>query len=58
VAFPAAGLGKNFAANQQAEFYSDSGKSNPLASSLRARGDIVIARQLTALHAAAVIDGD
>jgi hypothetical protein len=31
VAFPSAGLGKNFAANEQAEFYSDSGKSNSLA---------------------------
>jgi hypothetical protein len=58
VAFPSAGLGKNFAANEQAEFYSDSGKSNSLATDFCARSDIVIARQLTSLHAAAVIDRD
>ena len=58
MAFPSAGLGKNFAANEQAEFYSDSGKSNSLATGFCARGNIVIARQLTSLHAAAVIDSD
>lgn len=58
VAFPSAGLGKNFAANEQSEFYSDSGEANSLATDFCARGNIVIARQLTSLHAAAVIDSD
>ena len=54
----ASSLGEHFGRDQKAQFYADAGKTDALAAGFTARRDVVIARQLAALHAGAVVDGD
>src|SRR3970040_1714902 len=50
------GLGEHFPTAQQPELNADAREADALPSRLRARGDVVVARKLAALHAAPVID--
>jgi hypothetical protein len=56
VALAAARLRHDLFANQQAELDADAGEADALPARLRARGDVVVARELPALHPRAVVD--
>lgn len=52
----AAGFGHDLVADQEAELDADPREADPLPASFGAGCDVVVARQLAALHAGAVVD--
>jgi hypothetical protein len=57
VRLPAAALGDDLLAHEEPELDADAGEADAVAARLRARGHVVIARQLATSHARAVVDG-
>src|SRR5439155_16783495 len=55
VGLPAPRLGDHLVADQEAELDADAGEADSLSARLGARGDVVVTRQLAALHPRAVV---